>query len=85
MAKRRWGFTDNQIKYGLYGNHLRGGCNGSRIAGDGIISDDYSEESGNKPNEFRRPLVKFPSDRVAPETMNGPVIVVQKGRKKDGK
>lgn len=60
---------------------LRNGC---RRAGIGIAHDDYSEDSGNKCQELRRPMVRFPHDGCDPEDMNGPVIIVQKGRKKDG-
>ena len=59
-------------------------ANGQRIAGDGIISDDYSEDSGNKCLEIRRPLVRFSTDNADPTSLNGPVIIVQKGKKKDG-
>jgi hypothetical protein len=58
--------------------------NSGRRAGIGIVSDDYSEESGNKRQELRRPLVRLPHDGCDPENLNGPVIIVQEGRKKDG-
>lgn len=61
---------------------LRSGSN-TRYAGDGIISDDYSEESGNK-KRFHSVMARFPLDKCAPESLNGPVIIVQEGRKKDG-
>lgn len=57
--------------------------NSGRIAGIGIITDDYSEESGN-PNYDKYESVRFPNDRINPESLNGEVIVVQKGRNKDG-
>jgi hypothetical protein len=47
--------------------------------------DDYSEESGGINHEERREKVRMPHDGVRPESLNGPVIVVQEGRKKDGK
>lgn len=59
--------------------------NGGRRAGAGVVYDDYSEESGNKDYEGERPLVRFSTDKVKPEDLNGPVIIVQEGRKKDGK
>ena len=59
--------------------------NGCRRAGIGITYDDYSEESGNRDYEGKRPLVRFSTDRINPEDLNGEVIIVQKGRKKDGK
>ena len=53
---------------------------GSRRAGIGIAYDDYSEESGNKSCELRRPMVRLPNDKKNPEDLNGPVIIVQKGK-----
>ena len=55
-----------------------------RIAGDGIIEDDYSETSGCK-NREKYGAVRFTTDKFPPESLNGPVIIVQEGRKKDGK
>lgn len=55
--------------------------NGARIAGIGISYDDYSEESGNK-KQFNSVKVRFPHDKCSPESLNGPVIIVQEGRKK---
>jgi hypothetical protein len=63
-------------------SRLKNGCRISRI---GIAYDDYGDESGNKCYEERRPLVRLPNDKRNPEALNGPVIIVQKGRKKDGK
>ena len=54
--------------------------NGGRRAGIGITHDDYSEESGNRDYE-RRGKILFPNDGVKPEDLNGPVIIVQKGRR----
>ena len=59
-------------------------ANGGRIAGDGIISDDYSEESGNRHRRNYGAMVRFPNDNRDPRSLNGPVIIVQEGRKKDG-
>ena len=64
---------------------LTGFRNSGRRAGIGIAHDDYSEESGNKCQEMRRPLVRLPHDGCNAEDLNGPVIIVQEGRKKDGK
>lgn len=64
---------------------LSGLRNGCRRAGIGIAYDDYGDESGNKCYEGRRPLVRFPNDKRNPEDLNGPVIIVQEGKKKDGK
>lgn len=66
---------------------MRSSTNG-RIAGSGILEDDYSEASGCK--RWRKMdlsgsgLVRFPSDKKTPESLNGPVVIVQEGRKKDG-
>lgn len=58
--------------------------NKGRAAGTGIAEDDYSDESGGRRyNKSGYP--KFTTDRVRPETLNGPVIIVKEGRKKDGK
>lgn len=54
-----------------------------RIAGDGIISDDYSEESGNT-WRTKGGKVRFPNDKRDPRSLNGPVIIVQEGRKQNG-
>lgn len=59
---------------------------GGRIAGDGVVSDDYSEESGNKSYEKHirenHTKVRFPHDGLDPSALNGPVIIVKKGNKK---
>ena len=59
-----------------------------RIAGNGILEDDYSETSGCKRwikrDIHKNTKVRFPSDNKTPESLNGPVIIVQEGRKKDG-
>ena len=47
--------------------------NSGRVAGYGIIHDDYSEESGNKDYE-KHDRVRFPNDNISPEELNGPVI-----------
>ena len=74
MAKGKWAFG---------ASYIRSGVNGNRVAGDGIISDDYSEDSGNKCLEMRRPKVRFPMDKRDPTSLNGPVIIVQEGKKKN--
>lgn len=62
-------------------------ANKGRYAGHGSIEDDYSEDSGGKRVEIDefRPLVRFVTDKQDPNSLNGPVIVVQEGRKKDDK
>lgn len=60
---------------------------GGRIAGDGVISDDYSEESGNPKYQYGKfklgkSSCEFTTDKFDPRTMNGPVIIVQEGKKK---
>ena len=57
---------------------------GGHIAGHGCIEDDYSETSGCK-NYEKYGAVRFPNDHRNPEDLNGEVIIVQEGRKKDGK
>ena len=54
--------------------------NSGRWAGSGITEDDYSEESYScfGYNHYVRPV--FPNDDVKPEDLNGPCIIVQRGR-----
>ena len=59
-------------------------ANSGRKAGEGILYDDYSETSGN-PNYDKGGYPRFPNDHTKPEDLNGEVIIVQEGRKKDGK
>lgn len=56
-----------------------------RVAGDGIASDRYDEESGYVlgPKSRAYGRVRFPHDGEKPEDLNGPVIIVQKGHKKE--
>lgn len=55
---------------------------GGRRAGTGIIEDSYSEESyGGWKNLACWP--RFPNDDVKPEELNGPVIIVHKGKEKE--
>ena len=58
--------------------------NGGRIAGMGMSYDDYSEESGES-GCYGTIRVRFPLDNIKPETLNGPVICVQKARNTDGR
>ena len=57
--------------------------NGGRIAGMGMAYDDYSEESfeSGRCHEWER--VRFSTDGVKPEELNGPVIIVQAAKKKN--
>ena len=73
MADKR---TDNLYFRSQIGNH--------HVAGHGCVEDDYSERSGCRDYE-KHDLVRFPHDNIKPEELNGEVIIVQKGRKKDGK
>ena len=73
MAERT---TGSQWLWSNLGQH--------HLAGHGCIEDDYSERSGCK-NYEKKGLVRFPNDNKRPEDLNGEVIIVQKGRKKDGK
>lgn len=65
--------TGNAYSYSSFRN-----C--GRWAGSGITEDDYSEESysGFGYSHYIRPV--FPNDDVTPEDLNGPCIIVQKGR-----
>ncbi len=56
---------------------------GGRRAGTGITEDDYSESSygGGEYNPHCWP--RFPNDDVKPEELNGPCIIIQKGREKE--
>ena len=57
------------------------GLNGGiRRAGMGIEMDDYSEESGN-PERYDHTLVRMPHDGIDPESLNGPVIIIQEAKK----
>lgn len=56
--------------------------NGGRRAGMGMVEDDYSEESFGRGRVVERPLVRFSTDGIKPEDLNGPVIIVQQGKKK---
>jgi hypothetical protein len=49
------------------------------IAGHGCVEDDYSERSGGR-NYEKRSLVRFPNDNVDPNLLNGPVIIIKKGK-----
>lgn len=54
-------------------------ANSGRIAGCGVLYDDYSEMSGNRDYE-KHEAVRFPNDKKDPRSLNGEVIIVQKGR-----
>lgn len=71
MAERTTGsrYTRSSFRYG-------------HIAGHGCIEDDYSETSGCK-NYEKHGAVRFPNDKKDPRELNGPVIIVQKGKKKN--
>ena len=58
--------------------------NGGRKAGFGTAYDDYSEESFGRGRVHEFEKVRFPHDDRKPEDLNGPVIVVQKGRVRNG-
>ena len=54
-----------------------------RLAGDGIISDCYNETSGSDGGiRHGTVAVKFPNDSIDPARLNGPVVIVQAGKKK---
>ena len=59
--------------------------NSGRVAGTGILSDRYDEESGNPDYEKQHSPVHFPSDSLTEEellALNGPVIC-KKGETND--
>lgn len=53
--------------------------NSGRVAGDGVASDRYDEESGGTlgPKSRAYGPVRLPQD------LNGPCIIIQHGRKKE--
>lgn len=57
--------------------------NGNRKAGMGMLYDKYDDEEREWSGKGCV-MVRLPSDKVAPESLNGEVIIVQKGKKKDG-
>ena len=61
----------------LYGGH---------VAGDGMLYDDYSEQSGGWDYDPGTVRVRMPHDDVEPEELNGPVICYKAGEinRKDG-
>ena len=54
--------------------------NSGRYAGDGILSDDYSEDSCSHPLGNGDYTCRLPNDGEKPEDLNGPVIIVQAGK-----
>lgn len=55
-----------------------------RMAGNGVVSDDYSEDSGWGGVRYSHKVknVRLPHDKASHESLNGPVIIVQEGKKK---
>ena len=53
--------------------------NGGRKAGDGIDSDDYSEDAGWDGVRYGTVRVRLPNDGTKPEELNGPVKVYAPG------
>lgn len=77
--------SDNNCAGNLYRKSNLGP--GDRRAGTGIIEDDYSDESsykrfGERSAHERYEPVRFPSDSVKPEELNGEVIIIQPGKGK---
>lgn len=58
--------------------------NSGRIAGHGIVEDDYSENGDTPRYEGTWEKVRFPHDNIKPEELNGPVIIVREGRTDNG-
>lgn len=63
---------------------LRTTLSTGRAAGSGTLYDDYDDESGNPRTIRDRGRVRLPSDGTNPNDLNGPVVVVRKGKGKDG-
>lgn len=59
---------------------------GCHVAGDGMLYDDYSEQSGGWDYDPGAVRVRMPHDGVKPEELNGPVVCYKAGErdKKDG-
>lgn len=73
MAKKKWNH-----------NWLYHDGNGKFRSKDVMVEDDYSEESGGREYGKIATKVRMPSDKADPKSLNGPVIIVQEGRKKGG-
>lgn len=54
-------------------------ANTGRAAGSGILYDRYDEESGYRPGPIQHGRIKFPSDGIPFEELNGPVRVYKGG------
>ena len=55
-------------------------ANSGRAAGMGILYDRYDEESGYRPRPADRGPVRFPSDGINPETLNGEVRIYKEDK-----
>lgn len=65
--------------------YFRSEMGSHHIVGHGCVEDDYSERSGGKQGKRKNwEMVRFPSDKLNPESLNGPVICY-KGVRKDEK
>ena len=78
--------SDNNYTGNLYLKSILGP--GARRAGTGMVEDDYSDESGckrfnNRSFYERYKKVRFPNDSINPEELNGEVIIIQSGKRKD--
>lgn len=58
----------------LYGGH---------VAGDGMLYDDYSEQSGGWDYDPGTVRVRMPHDDVEPEKLNGPIVCYKAGERMD--
>lgn len=65
----------------MYTNTTFNGA-GSRRAGLGICYDRYDDESarGVPDERYIDGKIRFPNDHVKPNDLNGPVIIVKKGK-----
>lgn len=55
---------------------------GGYVAGDGILYDDYSKQSGGIDYDPGTERVHMPHDGVKPEELNGPIICYKAGEKR---
>lgn len=55
-------------------------ANSGRAAGIGISEDRYDEESGYRPRPAERGALRFPSDGINPETLNGEVRIYKEDK-----
>ena len=80
------GTVEERVAKMTHGTDIRerlksGLANTGRAAGSGISYDRYDEESTCRPGPIYRGPVRFPSDGIPFEELNGPVKVYKGGAK----